>query len=202
MKTSTTSNDSPPSFSDICKVLQFLNGQARTLIARRLTPLEWNRLFLSLRFETIDLRLALELNCRWHSHLPRLDRRVAAWLCYGAIFDHCYCAAAVWSLPVARLLPQDGSCLELRRFALATGTPKNSASRMLGWMVRDLRHRKPAVLRLVSYQDSAVHRGTIYKAAGWTPVATSGGGNWNHPGRRRAANRIPTKVRWELFLSP
>src|ERR1700722_8690631 len=66
---------------------------------------------LSLRFETLDLNTALTLIGRWHSQLPRLDKRVAAWLCYGARSEGNYVAAAVWSLPVARLLPQDGSCL-------------------------------------------------------------------------------------------
>src|SRR5262249_55489987 len=136
----------------------------------------------SLRFETIDLRTAIKLNLLWHSHLPELDCRVASWLCYGATCDNRYHAAAVWSLPVARLLPQDGSCLELRRFAIAPSAPKNAASRMLGWMVREIARCRPEVHRLVSYQDCAVHKGTIYKAAGWLPVPTSGGGNWNHAG--------------------
>lgn len=155
---------------------------------------------LSLRFETINLNTALTLNRLWHSHLPQLDRRVAAWLCFGARCEDHYYAIAIWSLPVARLLPQSGSCLELRRFAIAPSTPKNTASRMLGWMVRDIKRKRPAVHRLVSYQDCSVHTGTIYKASGWTPVRTPSGGDWNHANRRRNARRIKTKVRWELFL--
>jgi hypothetical protein len=155
---------------------------------------------LSLYFELLDLHAALGLNRLWHSHLPQLDKRVAAWLCYGAKCDDFYHATAVWSLPVARLLPQDGSCLELRRFAIAPGSPKNAASRMLGWMVRDIKRRRPAVRRLVSYQDCYVHTGTIYKASGWTPTRTLGGGDWNHGNRQRVAKRIKKKVRWELFL--
>ncbi|HEV3437429.1 MAG TPA: hypothetical protein VG122_08720 [Gemmata sp.] len=155
---------------------------------------------LSLRFETIDLHAALSLNRLWHSHLPHLDKRVAAWLCYGAKWDDRYHATAIWSLPVARLLPQDGSCLELRRFAIAPGSPKNAASRMLGWMVRDIAWRCPAVRRLVSYQDCDVHTGTIYKASGWTPTRAPNGGDWNNRNRRRVARRIKKKVRWELFL--
>jgi hypothetical protein len=155
---------------------------------------------LSLRFETIDLHTALQLNGLWHSRLPQLDRRVASWLCYGARCEDRYIAAAVWSLPVARLLPQDGSCLELRRFALAPTTPRNSASRMLGWMVHDIARRRPQVQRLVSYQDREVHKGTIYKASGWTPTPAPKGGEWNNTSRRRTANRIKTKVRWERIL--
>jgi hypothetical protein len=157
---------------------------------------------LSLWFETVDLSTALEFNRLWHSQLPRLDRRVAAWLCYGASDNGQYRAIAVWSLPVARLLPQDGSCLELRRFAIALGCPKNTASRMLGWMVRDLGRRRPAARRLVSYQDCNVHTGTIYKASGWSPTPAPGGGAWNHGSRRRVARRILKKIRWELHLKP
>jgi hypothetical protein len=155
---------------------------------------------LSLRFETIDLHTAVDLNKLWHSQLPQLDKRVAAWLCYGAKCEDRYVAVAVWSLPVARLLPQDGSCLELRRFALAPTTPRNTASRMLGWMVRDITRRRPEVRRLVSYQDREVHKGTIYKASGWMPMPTRGGGDWNYSGRQRNARRIKLKVRWERFL--
>jgi hypothetical protein len=198
------SNDSQPSSFDIHKVLQFLNSQVlilRTMrMAMELPPLEWNRRFLSLRFETIDLSLALCLNRIWHSHLPQLDKRVASWLCYGAKCDDRFHAAAVWSLPIARLLPQDGSCLELRRFAIAPSTPKNSASRMLGWMARDIARSLPNVHRLVSYQDCDVHKGTIYKAAGWIPASTPSGGDWNNASRRRSARRIRRKVRWELVL--
>jgi hypothetical protein len=155
---------------------------------------------LSLHFERIDLRTALRLNGQWHSHLPHLDRRVASWLCYAATWRSEYFAAAIWSLPVARLLPQDGSCLELRRFAIADARPKNTASRMLGWMARDIVRQRPSVQRLVSYQDRAVHRGAIYKAAGWRPIPAPTGGEWNHHGRQRTATRIQAKVRWERVL--
>jgi hypothetical protein len=71
---------------------------------------------------------------------------------------------------------------------------------MLGWMVRDIAERRPRVQRLVSYQNCEVHRGTIYKASGWTPTSTPGGGEWNHTNRKRVARRIKKKVRWEHFL--
>ena len=52
----------------------------------------------------------------------------------------------------------------------------------------------------MSYHDRAVHTGVIYKAAGWQPVPASGGGDWNHAGRRRTAQRIESKVRWERSI--
>jgi hypothetical protein len=155
---------------------------------------------LRLRFGPIGLAKALELNRLWHSHLPVLDRHVAAWLCFAATDRQQCVAVAIWSLPVARMLPQDGTCLELRRFAIAPAAPRNTASRMLGWMAREIRRERPAVKRLLSYQDGSVHRGTIYRASGWTPCPTQRGGDWNHKGRRRQARRLERKVRWELML--
>lgn len=51
--------------------------------------------------------------------------------------------------------------------AISDDAPKNAASRMLGWMARDIRKRFPDVERLISYQDCEVHIGTIYLASGW-----------------------------------
>src|ERR1700685_100650 len=120
MTNSKFTNTSPPSFLEkrrVTRSLKFDSVVQRAIReARDLYPTRWNLLYLSLRFETIELNTAIFLNGIWHSRLPNLDKRVATWLCYGAKCSGQYCAAAVWSLPVARLLPQDGSCLELRRF--------------------------------------------------------------------------------------
>ena len=153
-----------------------------------------------LTFISIPLQDALEGNRRWHSTLPHLDPRVAGWICYSAeCQSECY-AVAIWGRPVARLLPQDGSCLELRRFAIAPAAPRFTASRMLGWMVRELA-RNPAITRLVSYHDQEMHPGTIYKACGWIPTPAPTGGPWNHPRRPRVAGRIRRKIRWEKHLT-
>jgi hypothetical protein len=152
-------------------------------------------------FGPIGLNEAVALNAAWHSRLPQLDKRVAGWRCFAATWGGRRFAVAVWGRPVARLLPQDGSCLELRRFAIGPGAPKNTASRMLGWMARELA-RLGGARRLVSYQDCDSHLGTIYKAAGWVPIVAPSGGPWNHPGRPRVAARIPRKIRWERNLMP
>ncbi len=151
-------------------------------------------------FGPIGLDEAVAWNAAWHSRLPQLDKRVAGWRCFVATWGCRRFAVAVWGRPVARLLPQDGSCLELRRFAIGPGAPKNTASRMLGWMARELA-RPGRALRLVSYQDCDSHLGTIYKAAGWVPTVAPSGGPWKHPGRPRVAARIPRKIRWERNLS-
>jgi hypothetical protein len=155
---------------------------------------------LQLRFRPIPLDTARQLNRTWHSRLPYIDRRVAGWVCYAAECDGVFYAAAVWGLPVARMLPQDGSCLELRRFAIAPDAPRNTASRMLAWMARTIVNEYPNAARLISYQDCDTHQGTIYRAAGWIPFDAPGVGCWNHAGRSRPARRILHKVRWEKSI--
>lgn len=159
---------------------------------------------LQLRFERIPLRRAIELNAVWHSRLPRVVFsniiRTVRHVCYGAECGGVYYAVAIWTNPVARLLPQH-TWLELRRLAIASDAPKNTASRMLGWMVRDIRAEWSELDTLVSYQDTAVHTGTIYKAAGWNPTTINPDGEWSRPNRfRKAAQSAAPKQRWELSL--
>jgi hypothetical protein len=165
---------------------------------------------LQLFFSPVPLDRAVELNRLWHSRLPgfqirtRLLDRTA---CYAAEFDGIFYAVAIWTNPVNRSLPLE-TCLELRRLAVAPDAPRNTPSRMLAWMVRAIRGRFPAVSRLVSYQDADVHRGTIYRAAGWTPVplrTRSEAGHWCSSRRKdgtRASKSIINKVRWEKVLAP
>ena len=129
---------------------------------------------LQLHLGTISLDLAIDLNRLWHSRLPVVDRsniiRNKYSISFGAEFGGRWYASAIWSSPVARLL--DGTkVLELRRFAIAPDAPKNTASRMLRVMCNKIRKSFPAIKLAVSYQDEAVHAGTIYKAAGWMPTA-------------------------------
>lgn len=158
---------------------------------------------LDLCFGTIDTESAIRLNRLWHSRLPRFGRAPVK-VCYGAEFEGIYYAVAIWSNPVARLLPQDW--LELRRLAIAPDAPKNTASRMLGWMARDIRCRFPDTPRLVSYQDTEVHTGTIYRAAGWeaTAIAEASYGDhhqWSNKSRARAKGQSDAaKQRWERGL--
>lgn len=121
---------------------------------------------LQLWFTPISHQTFKALNRVWHSRLPLIGSS-AGRAYYGAEFQGRLYAVAMWSNPIARLLPQT-TWLELRRFAIASDAPRNTASRMLGWMVRELRRRFPEVVRLISYQDSDAHTGTIYRASGWT----------------------------------
>lgn len=158
----------------------------------------------TLRVEQIDFADAKRLNRLWHSRLPRFGTGFIVdqpFLCFAAEGDGgASYAVAIWSNPVARNLPQD-TWLELRRLAIAPEAPRNTASRMLRVMAAIIRRKRPEVVRLVSYQDTEVHTGGIYRAAGWTATTVNKDGNWNRPGRSRpAAQSVAPKRRWEKEL--
>jgi len=157
---------------------------------------------LQLTVEVVSFKTAKELNRLWHSRLPRIADPGGtgnAGLHYAAEFDGLWYAAAIWTHPVAYKLPQT-EWLELRRLAVAPDAPKNTASRMLGVMVRLIRKERPELTRLISYQDTEVHTGTIYKAAGWTPTVVSQGPDWAKSRPRPKSQSTAEKQRWELVL--
>lgn len=161
---------------------------------------------LQLRFGEIGRDKFKQLNREWHSRLPEIGgsqgRVFYVAECEGIAF-----AVAMWSNPVARLLPQM-EWLELRRMAIADDAPANTASRMIAWMTRDIRKRFPDVKRLISYQDCEVHQGTIYKAAGWSHAegykgrirgwAAGKGGGSSRVGRTNQS--LAVRMRWEKVL--
>lgn len=160
---------------------------------------------LQLHFHEIPIETACLLNAYWHSMLPKItpfNARAGRYsIAYVAEHEGNYYASAIWSGAVARLLMAD-DVLELRRMAISSQSPSNTASRMLGWMVRDIAKRFPVVKRLVSYQDTEVHTGTIYKASGWHPAFTNDGHGWaGMPNRRRQESQtISPKIRWEKVI--
>ena len=155
-----------------------------------------------LAFREITRRRFAALNAKWHSILPHIGAINTMRVCYGADYMGEVYAVAAWSNPVARVLHQH-RIIELRRFAICPAAPRYTASRMLGWMARDIWQRYPIVAKLISYQDTEYHTGTIYKAAGWSPVKLpSGGGEWlNRQRWNRTAKRRMKKIRWELGRS-
>jgi hypothetical protein len=160
---------------------------------------------LCLSIETIPFKEAKKLNALWHSRLPRIGTGFVEsmpFLCFGAMFEMRWYAVAIWSNPVARNLPQD-TWLELRRLAISSDAPRNTASRMLGIMTRIIRKKKPEIERLVSYHDTEVHCGSIYKAAGWIATTINKDGNWTRENRHRPqAQSEAAKQRWEYILKP
>jgi hypothetical protein len=112
---------------------------------------------------------------------------------YRAAFDGVTYAVALWNSPSARTLA--GECIELRRMAVSEDAPHCTASRFLGEMVKRLRVEFPQYERAISYQDLAVHQGTIYKAAGWTLAYTSKPRQRDRTGTRAGTKRM---YRWNL----
>ena len=154
---------------------------------------------LQLHFGEITLSLAKLLNDEWHSRLPRYAQTQCL-VSYGAESSGKFYAIAIWSNPSSAMIPFDW--IELKRMAISNDSPKNTASRMLGWMVRDVRKKFPQCPKLISYQDPEVHTGTIYKAAGWTNTGSrkSGGFASAKIRYRREDQASGDKIRWELDL--
>ena len=147
----------------------------------------------------------LELNKLWHSRLPLCEN---AWrgvgVCFGAEFKGRYYAVAYWSHPVSASIDHHG-CYELRRMAICNDAPRYTASRFLAIMVKLLRKQMPTLNRLISYQDTDVHKGTIYKASGWKRIDGVHHKIRHDKGRRDGGYRnapVATghKIRWELAL--
>src|SRR5574337_2204969 len=101
---------------------------------------------LQLHFSKVSESTFRSLNGQWHSRLPKIGNSHFR-VCYQATHNNVVYAVAAWSNPVARMLPQT-EWMELRRFAIAPDAPRFTASRMLGWMRRDIVERFPGIVRL------------------------------------------------------
>lgn len=160
---------------------------------------------LQLRLFRVSMRKAQELNRLWHSVLPEthLGNLVgnAHNIAYAAEFEGIYYAVAIWTDPIAsNRLANASTALELRRLAIAPDAPKNTASRMLGVMRRLIGQVFPDITRLISYQATDHHQGTIYKAAGWNSTNRSKSQQWHPREQRELRQTLSDKVRWELVL--
>jgi hypothetical protein len=152
---------------------------------------------LHLHFGVMKLSTAKRMIREWHSRFPETGGGGSR-VCYGATHGGIWYAAAVWTNPTSPKLPQR-SWLMLKRFAIAPDRPANTASRMMGWMVRDIASRYPLVQMLVSYSDPASHEGTIYRATGWANDGATHrkGLGWKNRKRDHADNEACRKVvRW------
>jgi hypothetical protein len=100
--------------------------------------------------------------------------------------------AAAWGKPVARMEDQEDT-VELLRFWTADSTPKNTESKALGYMMRDMKDK--GYERLIAYaSEGENHEGTIYRATNWEiEKRTNRSGTWeNRSGRndRDKADKI------------
>jgi hypothetical protein len=85
--------------------------------------------------------------------------------------------------------------------AISEECPKNTASRMLSFMRKDVTKRFPDVIKLISYQDTEAHIGTIYKASGWVMAEGQSNLDWSTSTRKRnKAQSSAPKIRWEYIL--
>lgn len=156
-------------------------------------------------FEIVKVKpqLASELNKIWHSRLPDIHwsniTRNRHYICYGAMFDYRYYAVAIWSSPVNQSFDID-TVLELRRLAISPEAPKFTATWILGKMIKRLKIDLPTISRLISYQDTEVHKGTIYKAGNWTKTNQTKFRAWNKSRKRNISQSTSDKIRWEYFL--
>jgi len=117
-----------------------------------------------LEFEECPKSHAVDFVRQFHSRLPSCQR--GPWMfAFRAKYQTTTVATALWNNPSARTLPRNW--LELRRMACAPDAPFNTCSRFLSWMVKYFKINRPDIIKLISYQDTAVHLGTIYKASNW-----------------------------------
>lgn len=162
-----------------------------------------------LTLERCSVQTARFLNALWHSRLPKTQ--VGPWqYAFAAHKEGLVYAVALWHNPSARGLPSHW--LELRRLAIASDAPHCTASWMLSKMRRWFREHCPERERLISYQDCAVHTGTIYKAAGWHPAHIAKPRVRDRSKPRRGTRRdyrsnlngsdpdAAAKIRWEIGL--
>ena len=155
----------------------------------------------------ISAQGACRVNAEFHSRFPYIHWsnvvRGKHYICFGLFYENVAYGSAIWSSPIAGNRLKDGwKLLELRRLALCAECPKNTATWMLSKMEKDIRKRFPDIIRLISYQDTEVHLGTIYKAANWVAVSQSKANlSWSDSGRERNAEQSKaSKVRWERNL--
>jgi hypothetical protein len=68
-------------------------------------------------------------------------------------------------------------------------------------MILFIRKKFPEINRLISYQDTEVHNGTIYKCSGWHIASKCEGNSWTTKKRNRNKEQtLAKKIRWEYHL--
>ena len=155
---------------------------------------------LQLVFGTIRNDLAERLNKLWHSRLPIITNGWDCSVSFAAEHGNIYYAVAMWGHPRSQSFDQS-TVIELRRMAIAPDATPYTASRMLGWMRRWIRKEMPHIKTLISYQDTEVHTGTIYRAAGWQAKGYTKFSTWkNNTLKIERTQSTADKIRWELVL--
>ena len=161
---------------------------------------------LQLKIRQCNVHLACGLNELWHSRLPRIDWsnvvRNKRYICFVAEYSFINYATAIWSSPIAgNKMKNSDQILELRRMAISKDAPKNTASRMISIMIKIIRKSFAEITTLISYQDTDVHLGTIYKASGWSIAGLTKFASWKSNNRVRGLDQSnASKIKWEYSL--
>jgi hypothetical protein len=128
---------------------------------------------LQLFFKKIEYNTAIDFLIEHHY----LHRKAPVSVAFGAYYNGSLIGACTIGKPASHTLI-NGVCgkergsdvFELNRMCMLDCAPKNSESRFIGWIVRQL--DKNTIL--VSYADTAQgHDGIIYKATNWIYTGTS-----------------------------
>ena len=104
-------------------------------------------------------------------------------------------ACAIWSSPVSQSYDLE-STLELRRMAISNLCPKNTATHLIRRMIKDIDKKFPLVTKLISYQDTEYHNGTIYKASNWYVDGVTKFNTWSKSRKRSKDQSVSDKIRW------
>jgi hypothetical protein len=157
-----------------------------------------------LSLDVIKPQFASTLNSIWHSRLPAIHWsnivRNRYYVCYGASYMGIWVACAIWSSPVNQNF-DIVKTLELRRMAISELCPKNTATNLISRMIKDIDKRLPLVTKLISYQDTEVHLGTIYKASNWFIDAETKFNTWGKSRKRAADQSKADKIRWGYIIN-
>lgn len=155
-----------------------------------------------------NVSTAMYYNELWHSRLPKTNMgnllRNKHSVFYTAVYELSIYAVAMWTTPVvANRMTNGFQMLELRRLAIAPDAPKYTATWMLGKMIKNIHKQFPDIIKLISYQDTEVHTGTIYAAGNWKLESTTKYKPWNTQTRTRVSivQSKADKNRWVYELS-
>lgn len=160
-----------------------------------------------IKVEECKAQVACFLNELWHSRLPYIHWsnvvRNTHYICFVFKWKQAIIGVGIWSSPVAQNRMKDGkNILELRRLALSDVCEKNTASFVISQMIKIIKIKFPDVIKLISYQDTQVHLGTIYKASNWYIGGQTKLLDWNTNNRKRnILQSNADKVRWEYQMS-
>lgn len=141
-----------------------------------------------------------------HHYLGPIGSGGTDMIVIGSI-DGVVVAAQVWRRPTSRMLPSDGTWLELSRWCLTPAAGPNAGSRMHRHAVALIRSLRPTVTTLVSYSDpSQGHNGALYRACNWTWAPTwhrlrpppTRGGTWDGATVQEVKDRWVFAVRRDL----